>query len=126
MNDNHHGGAAMAPADDERPTARIVMLADLPVGTTPAGPALAAGNFSLVEDVKVRVEARLGGADISIAELFALKRDSVLALDAALDAPIELRLGGKVVALGQLVAVDDRFGLRITEVLAAAATERKA
>lgn len=124
MNDNNLGAAAMAPADDERPTARIVMLADLPSGT-PAGAALVAGNFSLVEDVKVKLDARLGGADISIAELFALKRDSVLALDAALDAPIELRLGGKVVALGQLVAVDDRFGLRVTEVLAAAATERK-
>lgn len=126
MNDNHHGAAAMAPADDERPSARIVMLPDLPPGAAPNGPALAAGNFALVEDVKVKVEARLGGADISIAELFSLKRDSVLALDAALDAPIELRLGGKVVAVGHLVAVDDRFGLRITEVLAAPATERKA
>jgi flagellar motor switch protein FliN/FliY len=60
-----------------------------------------------------------------VGELFALKRDSVLTLDAALDAPVELRLGGKLVALGQLVAVEDRFGLRITEIVAAPGAERK-
>src|SRR6266850_2615347 len=100
--------------DDGKHSAQIVVLQDLPGGLTPSGSPLAQGNLALVEGVKVKIEARLGGAELTVAELFALKRDSVVTLDALLDAPIELRLGEKVVALGQLVAVDDRFGLRIT------------
>lgn len=124
MTDNAQGAAAM-PHHDERPTARIVVLPDLPPAAQPSGMPLVQGNLALVEDVKVKLDAHLGGADLSVGELFALKRDSVLTLDAALDAPVELRLGGKLVALGQLVAVDDRFGLRITEIVASAGGERK-
>lgn len=110
---------------EPRPTAQIVVLSDLPAGAQPAGTPVAQGNLSLVEGVKVRVDACLGGAEMTVGELFALKNDSVVALDAALDAPIELRLGGKLVALGQLVAVDDRFGLRITEIVAQGHAERR-
>lgn len=115
---------ATAEGASARPTAQIVMLQELP-GGPPAGAPVAQGGMALVEGVKVKVEARLGGAEITVGELFALKRDSVVALDALLDAPVELRLGGKLVALGQLVAVDDRFGLRITEIAPQAAADKR-
>jgi flagellar motor switch protein FliN/FliY len=111
--------------DDPRPTAQIVVLSDLPAGAQPAGAPLVQGNLSLVEGVKVRVDASLGSAEMTVGELFALRRDSVVALEAALDAPIELRLAGKLVALGQLVAVDERFGLRITEIVPQGPAERR-
>jgi flagellar motor switch protein FliN/FliY len=44
-----------------------------------------------------------------------MKDAHVLKLDAALDAPVDVLLEGNVVARGQLVAVDDNFGVRITE-----------
>ena len=124
MTQTSHATATM-PIDDDRPSARIVVLPDLPASAQPTGASLVQGNLSLVEDVKVKLDARQGSAELSVAELFALKRDAVLTLDAALDAPIELRMNGKLVALGQLVAVDDRFGLRVTEIVAPG-NERKA
>jgi flagellar motor switch protein FliN/FliY len=65
--------------------------------------------------VKVRLRVSVGQATLSIGELLALKEGGVLKLDAALDLPVEILLDDKVVARGQLVAVDDNFGVRITE-----------
>jgi len=123
MTDRSTPSAKPVP-EDVKHTAQIVMLQDLPGGASPSGSPIAQGNLSLVEGVKVKVEARLGSADLTVSELFGLKRDSVLALDAALDAPIELWLGDKLVARGQLVAVDDRFGLRISDIVAQPADKR--
>jgi flagellar motor switch protein FliN/FliY len=86
-------------------------------------PAAAAGDAggggrisrSLIDNVEVSLEAVLGTARVTVAELGALKRDSVLALDAALNEPVKLRLNGVVVATGELVAVGDSFGVRIVE-----------
>lgn len=116
--------AELADETHARPSAQIVLLQELPPAA-PSGPPLAEGRLALIEGVKVRVDARLGSADISVSELFALKRDSVLALDTALDAPVELRLGDKVVALGQLVAVGEQFGLRITDIHSSPPAEKR-
>jgi flagellar motor switch protein FliN/FliY len=67
--------------------------------------------------VKATVKVVAGEACASIGELLALKDGAVLTLDRAVDAPFDLVLDGAVLARGQLVAVGDRFGVRITEVL---------
>lgn len=65
-------------------------------------------------NLKVRLTAQLGAADISVAELTALQKGATLSLDKLLDQPIDLMAEGHVVAQGTLVAVGDNFGLRIT------------
>ncbi len=65
--------------------------------------------------VKVRVCARIGGAEISVGDLLELKQGAVLALDQSLDEPIDILVDGHVVARGSLVAIDDQFGIRLTE-----------
>jgi flagellar motor switch protein FliN len=82
-----------------------------------AGRNLAAGNIELIKDIKVKVTVSVGRADLTVAELFALKDDSVIALEAATTDPVEVTLEGKVIARGSLVAVGDRFGVSITEIL---------
>jgi flagellar motor switch protein FliN len=69
---------------------------------------------TLIDAVGVTVETYLGSASITVAELNALQTDGVVTLDAALNAQVELRVNGVPIAHGELVAVGDKFGVRIT------------
>lgn len=69
----------------------------------------------VLSGVNVELKAKLGTVSLSIADLMALRSGSVVKLDAQISDPIELRLNGQVVARGEIVAVDQNFGVRITE-----------
>ena len=99
----------------ERPTVRPVQLEELQTGKESVRNLLDA-NMELVHDVKVRLTVSLGGAQISIGELFALKEDGLLKLDKATSDPVDILLDGRLVARGELMASGDHFAVRITEV----------
>ena len=80
------------------------------------GPPLISADSSLLKDVPVTLEARLGNVTMPVSELLELRAGSVLDLDTRLNEPIELFLNGTLVARGEIVAVDDRFGVRIVEI----------
>lgn len=69
----------------------------------------------LVLDVEVQVEVSFGDAALTVEEFLEMGRGSVVELDHAIDAPIELRVKGRLVARGQLVTVNGNYGMRITE-----------
>ncbi|OQW70377.1 MAG: hypothetical protein BVN33_17540 [Proteobacteria bacterium ST_bin13] len=73
-------------------------------------------NSKLIESVPVEIEAFLGGKRMTVAELASLKPGATIALDAPLNGPVELRLNGIAVARGELVAVGEKFGVRLTEI----------
>ena len=89
-------------------------------------PALASGRndkgaplgerLDLVGHVKVKLTVSLGGTEITLDKLFSLAQGEVLALDRDVDAPVDIRLNDKVIARGALVAVGDKFGVRVTEI----------
>jgi flagellar motor switch protein FliN/FliY len=79
------------------------------------GESILNGNLDVIQNVKVNLSVRIGDTTISVGELMHMKEDHVLKLDSLIDTPIDVLLEGKVVARGQLVAVDDNFGVRITE-----------
>lgn len=72
-------------------------------------------RLDLVEHVTVKLSVALGGAEMPIGKLFALRMGDVVALDRDVDAPVDVRLHGKTVARGHLVAIGDKFGVRIAE-----------
>jgi len=78
-------------------------------------PSILSGNMDVISNVKVKLAVRVGDAEVSVGELMAMKEEHILKLTAALDTPVDVLLEGNVVARGQLVAVDDNFGVRITE-----------
>ncbi len=90
-----------------------IELDELPAGE--AGASLVNENMDLIKDVKVTLQVVVGGAEISVGELFALGDASIVKLDRDVAAPVDVLLNGKVVARGALVVVDDNFGVRITE-----------
>ncbi|MEM9584752.1 MAG: FliM/FliN family flagellar motor switch protein [Pseudomonadota bacterium] len=69
----------------------------------------------LIDQVNVTIEAYIGQADMTVAELRALKTGETIELDAALNTLVALKLNDAVVAIGELVAVGDNFGVRIVE-----------
>ncbi|POZ63774.1 FliM/FliN family flagellar motor switch protein [Chromobacterium alticapitis] len=81
-----------------------------------AAPGLLGGRLELLKDVEVQLETRIGRCRLSIAALDALKDGEVLTLDQAPGDPVEVLLGGQVVARGTLVVAGDHFGVRIDQV----------
>lgn len=66
--------------------------------------------------VKVRLNVCVGHALLTVGELLGARENEVLVLDRSVDQPVDLLLEGKVVARGDLVAVDDgSFAVRISE-----------
>ncbi len=84
-----------------------------------AGAPLLPPDSPLLRDLNVTLQARLGDAVMPIAELLALRAGSVLSLETRLNEPVELYLNDALVGRGEIVAVDDRFGVRILEIAAA-------
>jgi flagellar motor switch protein FliN/FliY len=95
--------------------AHALELPDLD-GATPSGASLLGHSPALLNGVSVRLSIMVGEASTTLGELMALREASVLKLDRTVDAPVDVLVNGKVVARGQLVAVDDHFGVRITEI----------
>lgn len=77
---------------------------------------LKADKLNLVADVKVELTIELGNAELTVQELFDLKKDGVLKLNANVNSDLLIKLNGKIVATGKLVAVEDNFGVQITHV----------
>ena len=79
-------------------------------------PPLLQEDLELLRHVRLSLRARLGEVEITLAELLSLEAGATLALDRQLNEPVELYLNEALVARGAIVAVDDRFGVRITEI----------
>jgi len=74
------------------------------------------GLLNPLRHVRAKLTVVVGSAELTIGDLLGAKEHQVIALDRAVEAPVDILLEGHVVARGTLVAVDDRFGVRITEV----------
>ena len=74
-------------------------------------------NLNLVLDVPVSLTIEFGGCQLPMREVLQLNIGSVVQLDKAADAPVELSINGKLIARGEVVVIEDRYGVKITEVL---------
>ena len=74
-------------------------------------------NLDLVLDVPVNVALQVGSTDIPIRELVKLVEGSVIALDRESTDAMDVLVNGKLVARGEIVIVDDQFGVRLTDVI---------
>jgi flagellar motor switch protein FliN len=74
-------------------------------------------NLSLVLDVPVSLTIELGGCKLPMREVLQLNIGSVIQLDKPADAPVDLSVNGKLIARGEVVVIEDRYGVKITEVI---------
>lgn len=73
-------------------------------------------NLDLLLDIEVDVSLRFGSRELAIRELLATGPGDVLELDRTISDPVDLVVGDKIVARGEVVLVNGNFGLRVTEV----------
>jgi flagellar motor switch protein FliN len=95
--------------------AELIELPDL-AAAMPSGPALVGANAALLDSIEVTVQVVVGQSRTTLGQLMKLKQADVLTVDRKADYPVDIVVNGNVVARGQLVVVDDAFGVRVTEV----------
>lgn len=72
-------------------------------------------KLDLVREIPLDVTVILGKTRAPLGELFALNRGSIISLDQAAGSPVEILINNRPVARGEVVLVDQQFGVRITE-----------
>jgi flagellar motor switch protein FliN/FliY len=76
-------------------------------------------NLDLLLEVPVKLAVELGSCQMPMREVLQLNAGSVVQLDKVADAPVDLLVNQKLIARGEVVVVEDRFGIKITELIAA-------
>lgn len=82
-----------------------------PVRPVPSGP------IELLGDVEMGVTVELGRTRMLVRDILELSPGSVIELDRAAGAPIDVLVNGTLIARGEVVVIDEEFGIRITEVI---------
>ena len=76
-----------------------------------------ARNFDLLLDIPLEVTVELGRTRLELRELLALSSGSVVELGKAAGEPLDVLVNGKLVARGECVMVNDKFGVRLTDIV---------
>ncbi|MGA8534784.1 MAG: flagellar motor switch protein FliN [Candidatus Tumulicola sp.] len=87
--------------------------------TAGATPVADSGSLDVLMHLPLHLSARLGGRQMTVSEVLKLGTGSIVQLDRAAGAPIDILVADKLVARGEIVAVDEYFGVRITELIGA-------
>jgi flagellar motor switch protein FliN len=89
-----------------------------PVPATAAPETVAAGGMDLLLDVELEATLRFGCREMPLGEILELGPGDVVQLDRHVSDPVDLIVGDRIVARGEVVLVNGNFGLRVTEVAA--------
>lgn len=82
-----------------------------------ARPSVDGDNLDLILDVPLDLSVILGKSKKSIKEILSLNTGSVVELDKLTDEPLEILVNGKLIATGEVVVINENFGVRITNIL---------
>lgn len=85
-------------------------------GAAPAG--YNESNIELLLDVTMRVTVELGRTRMKLSQILELQHGAVVELDRLAGDPVDIFVNDRMVARGEVVVVDDKFGVRITEMVA--------
>ena len=119
-------GAVMVPLLDGGEVHALVALRLNPWPVEDAGPPAARrvetsavrGGLDMLHDVEMEVSAELGRTRMSVRELLSLTPGAIVELDRAAGSPADLLVNGRLIARGEVVVIDENFGIRITEIVA--------
>lgn len=75
------------------------------------------GDFDLILDIPVHLTVELGRTKISIRNLLQLAHGSVVELDGLAGEPMDVLVNGTLIAQGEVVVVNDKFGIRLTDII---------
>lgn len=78
----------------------------------------AAPNFDLLAGVSLRVSVEVGSTSMTLSDLLTLSEGSVIELDRAATDLLDIYANGTLIAKGEIVSVDGRYGIQVSEVVA--------
>ncbi len=104
------GAPATAPAEAARPASFQELKAETPLGPVEE-------KLELVMDIPVTLSVELGRTKIQIRELLQLAQGSVVDLDRLAGEPMDVLVNGFLIARGEVVLVNDKFGIRLTDII---------
>ena len=107
-------------ADGDAPAAEFDDLQD-----TSGGPAAEEANLDVILDIPVTISMEIGRTHISIRNLLQLNQGSVVELDRLAGEPMDVLVNGTLVAHGEVVVVNEKFGIRLTDVISPADRVKK-
>jgi flagellar motor switch protein FliN/FliY len=75
------------------------------------------GNINLLMDVNLKVTVELGRTKMQLRQVLELQQGSVVELDRLAGDPVDVYVNERLFARGEVIVVDDKFGVRITEII---------
>lgn len=98
-------------------TVQVEKLADEVAAGDDALNKLKVQNLDFILDIPLKVTVELGRTSVVIKDLLQLGQGSVLELDKLAGEPLEILVNGKLVAKGEVVVVNEKFGIRLTDII---------
>ena len=99
---------------DPPPPQTAVFSDPLPSYAAPSAPSFVPDSLQLIHDIPVQVSVELGRTKKEISEILDFDSGTVVVLDKAAGDPVEIYVNGKLVASGEVVVIDENYGVRIT------------
>lgn len=84
---------------------------------TPTGATSAGNDINMILDIPVQLTVELGRTRIPIKHILQLAQGSVIELDALAGEPMDVLVNGYLIAQGEVVVVNDKFGIRLTDIV---------
>ena len=107
-----------APPDSETRRSSLPELGDRAISSVPGPAAGLTPGLELLLDVELEASLRFGAREMPLGEILDLGPGDVVELDRHVADPVDLIVGDKIVARGEVVLINGNFGLRVTEVAA--------
>jgi flagellar motor switch protein FliN/FliY len=85
-----------------------------------SGPSMEDANLDVILDIPVSISMDVGSTKISIRNLLKLNQGSVVELDRLAGEPLDVLVNGMLIAHGEVVVVNEKYGIRLTDVISAA------
>lgn len=104
--------------NDPQITSEAVAQPANPAPEKESGVKLDGANLDLLMDVALRVTVELGRTRMMLRQVLELQHGSVVELDRMAGDPVDVFVNERLFAKGEVVVVDDKFGVRITELIA--------
>ena len=84
---------------------------------TPEGEVPATNKISFLSDIDLSMAVELGRSEITLERVLRLAKGNVIELNKLSGEPLDIRANGKLVARGEAVIVNEKFGIRVTQIV---------
>jgi len=98
---------------------------DMDMAASMEGDSLESTSLDLVLDIPVSISVEIGRTQIPINHLLKLNQGSIVELDRLAGEPMDVLVNGTLIAHGEVVVVNEKFGIRLTDVISASERVRK-